>query len=233
MCEGHGSVPDRQQVKAFTDVIDKFISEHPEKIIAVHCTHGYNRTGFLIVTYMVTRLNYQVDDALKDFFTNRPPGIYREQYVKELIKRHGGDIRKHFIVKPSWIKPAINGEQIKAISGSVTRIPEQLSYVDPEERRRQANRKRWTKFDEKRREKRKREKSEDRPRYSPIYRRNEHESRYEPKRTRYDDRREHSPHGRRHEHPSRREYPSYDRRHPSPERNYRSSTYYSKNSWRS
>lgn len=103
-CEGHGSVPDWKQVKTFTDIIDKFIAQNPDKIIGVHCTHGYNRTGYLIVTYLVNRMNFQIDDALKAFSNGRPPGIYREPYVKELIHRYHGDLSKHFIVTPFWVK---------------------------------------------------------------------------------------------------------------------------------
>lgn len=106
-CEGHGCVPDWKQVKTFTEIIDKFISEHPDKIIGVHCTHGYNRTGYLIISYLVNRMNYQIDDALKAFSNGRPPGIYRESYVTELIHRFGGDLSKHFIAKPFWVKKEI------------------------------------------------------------------------------------------------------------------------------
>ncbi|XP_063696578.1 mRNA-capping enzyme-like [Culicoides brevitarsis] len=166
MCEGHGSAPTPKQVQEFTDVIDKFIAENPEKIIGVHCTHGYNRTGFLIVTYMVTRLQYQVDDALKAFSSGRPPGIYREQYVNDLVRRYGGDLTKHFIVKPIWVKKSENETKPMAISEPEKRseIPrleyQQRSFTQrhtelgPDERRKLAARRRWKEFDRKRREKR-------------------------------------------------------------------------------
>uniref|UniRef100_A0A336KLB6 CSON013075 protein n=1 Tax=Culicoides sonorensis TaxID=179676 RepID=A0A336KLB6_CULSO len=104
-CEGHGSVPDWKQIKTFTDIVDNFISECPDEIIGVHCTHGYNRTGYLIVSYLVNKMNFRVDDALKAFSDNRPPGIYREQYVIDLVHRYHGDINKHIIMKPFWTKP--------------------------------------------------------------------------------------------------------------------------------
>jgi hypothetical protein len=43
----------------------------------IHCTHGYNRTGFMIVSYMVERLDFAVDAALANFFEAREPGIYK------------------------------------------------------------------------------------------------------------------------------------------------------------
>lgn len=47
----------------------------------VHCTHGYNRTGFMIVAYMVEELDCDVNMAIKTFAearsSNEPCGIYK------------------------------------------------------------------------------------------------------------------------------------------------------------
>jgi atypical dual specificity phosphatase len=34
------------------------------KVVVVHCTHGLNRTGYLVVRYLVVRRGYQPADAI-------------------------------------------------------------------------------------------------------------------------------------------------------------------------
>lgn len=58
------------------------------EIIGVHCTHGFNRTGFLIASYMVEKMDCSVEAALLAFAKMRPPGIYKDDYIKELFKRY-------------------------------------------------------------------------------------------------------------------------------------------------
>lgn len=36
-------------------------------IAGVHCTHGFNRTGFLLVSYMVEEMNWGVEAAIHEF----------------------------------------------------------------------------------------------------------------------------------------------------------------------
>lgn len=33
----------------------------------VHCTHGFNRTGFLLIAFMVEKMDFSVDAALHEF----------------------------------------------------------------------------------------------------------------------------------------------------------------------
>lgn len=87
-CRGHGETPSREQTQSFIEIADQFITENPLQAIGVHCTHGYNRTGFLIVSYMVERMDCAVEAALLAFAHARPPGIYKEDYIKELFRRY-------------------------------------------------------------------------------------------------------------------------------------------------
>jgi hypothetical protein len=41
--------------------------------IAVHCHYGFNRTGFLIVAYLVEEEKWDVDRAIDEFAICRPP----------------------------------------------------------------------------------------------------------------------------------------------------------------
>ncbi|KAH8308544.1 hypothetical protein KR044_006036 [Drosophila immigrans] len=87
-CRGHGETPSLEQTRSFIELVDNFISERPFDVIAVHCTHGFNRTGFLIISYMVERMDCSVEAALAIFANTRPPGIYKQDYINELFRRY-------------------------------------------------------------------------------------------------------------------------------------------------
>lgn len=86
-CKGHGETPSKTQVKEFNQLVHNFISQYPLQSIAVHCTHGFNRTGFLIVSYLVEMLDYSLPKALDIFAESRPEGIYKHDYIMELYRR--------------------------------------------------------------------------------------------------------------------------------------------------
>lgn len=88
-CRGHGETPSQEQVSSFIELVDGFIASNSVDIIAVHCTHGFNRTGFLITSYLVEKYDFAVAAALQTFATARPPGIYKQDYINELFKRYG------------------------------------------------------------------------------------------------------------------------------------------------
>jgi hypothetical protein len=88
--------------------------KHTKKYILVHCTHGHNRTGYMIVHYLmrsqpmsVTQVSFQcflscvsqlvlfrklyvlkppllIVQAIKIFAEARPPGIYKPDYIDAL-----------------------------------------------------------------------------------------------------------------------------------------------------
>lgn len=88
MCRGHGETPSPEQTRAFIEIVDNFVREKPLDFAGVHCTHGFNRTGFLIVSYMVERMECSVDAAILAFRDARPPGIYKQDYINELFRRY-------------------------------------------------------------------------------------------------------------------------------------------------
>jgi mRNA-capping enzyme len=90
-CRGHGETPSVEATKTFIDICNKFVAQHPTEIIAVHCTHGFNRTGFLVCAFLVEAFDWSVDMAVNSFITARKPGIYKEAYLKELFRRYAGD----------------------------------------------------------------------------------------------------------------------------------------------
>ncbi|KAJ5084628.1 hypothetical protein NUU61_009207 [Penicillium alfredii] len=60
----------------------------PRPLVGVHCHYGYNRTGFLIVCYLIERLGFGVQDAIDEFNRCRPPGIRHGHFVDTLFVRY-------------------------------------------------------------------------------------------------------------------------------------------------
>ncbi|CAH2104976.1 unnamed protein product [Euphydryas editha] len=108
-CRGHKETPSDDQIKYFITVVKMFLDKNPEGIIGVHCTHGFNRTGFLIVAYMVDELGCSLKGALMEFANKRLPGIYKQDYINELFKRYD-DIEDTIEApqRPSWCNEEID-----------------------------------------------------------------------------------------------------------------------------
>lgn len=87
-CRGHSETPSEEQTKTFIQVCKNFIAQNPLEIIGIHCTHGFNRTGFCIVSYLVETDGTSVDAGLVEFSSARPPGIYKADYIQELYRRY-------------------------------------------------------------------------------------------------------------------------------------------------
>lgn len=60
----------------------------PRPLVGVHCHYGYNRTGFLIVCYLIERRGFGVQDAIDEFNKCRPPGIRHEHFIDTLFVRY-------------------------------------------------------------------------------------------------------------------------------------------------
>lgn len=66
-CQGREGAPDASTVDLFLKICKAYIQQHPKEIIGVHCTHGFNRTGFMIVSYLVNELDWSVEAAVNEF----------------------------------------------------------------------------------------------------------------------------------------------------------------------
>ncbi|XP_052235215.1 mRNA-capping enzyme-like [Dreissena polymorpha] len=88
-CRGHGETPSKEQTIEFIQLCARFKNQKPLEMIGVHCTHGFNRTGFLIIAYIVERMDWSVDAAVQLYAQARPPGIYKQDYLQELFHRYG------------------------------------------------------------------------------------------------------------------------------------------------
>ena len=87
--------PSRDTVREFINIIDTHIAENyngvyrSDHVVGVHCHYGFNRTGFIIVSYLVERGGMNVEDAIEMFRDGRAPGIRHDYFLVELRKRYG------------------------------------------------------------------------------------------------------------------------------------------------
>ncbi|CEG40241.1 mrna-capping enzyme-like [Plasmopara halstedii] len=115
--EGFSRPPDVRDVAKFVVIVDDFIARKPDGIIAVHCTHGLNRTGYLIVTYMVKRLGYTVTGALEAFKEARPPGLIKHMYVKDLYQTLGEGEEIILPTLPDWAGSKYGDREVRKPDG--------------------------------------------------------------------------------------------------------------------
>lgn len=88
-CRGHGECPSAEVTAMFIRLCEHFLERNPTELIGVHCTHGFNRTGFLVCAYLVEKLDWSIEAAVAAFAQARSPGIYKSDYLKELFRRYG------------------------------------------------------------------------------------------------------------------------------------------------
>eukprot|EP01059_Diplonema_ambulator_P015768 TRINITY_DN2696_c0_g3_i1.p1 TRINITY_DN2696_c0_g3~~TRINITY_DN2696_c0_g3_i1.p1 ORF type:complete len:429 (+),score=67.04 TRINITY_DN2696_c0_g3_i1:51-1289(+) len=70
-------------ILSFVRVADEMLRNNQNGIIAVHCTDGYNLTGFSICSYLIHK-GYKPEDALQLFAESRSPGIYHSCLIDYL-----------------------------------------------------------------------------------------------------------------------------------------------------
>ncbi|XP_071793573.1 uncharacterized protein [Asterias amurensis] len=88
--EGH-IIPAERIVQRFTRIVQDFTRNHSNNgfCIGVHCTHGINRTGYLICRYMVENLGFTSSDALIAFADARGHKVERQNYIDDLHRISG------------------------------------------------------------------------------------------------------------------------------------------------
>jgi pimeloyl-ACP methyl ester carboxylesterase/protein-tyrosine phosphatase len=86
--------PQPDEVKVFIDLVDRVRAEKKPGLIAVHCHYGFNRTGFFLVSYLIERLGYRVEDAIDLFQQARPPGIRHSHFIDALHVRYCHGLKK-------------------------------------------------------------------------------------------------------------------------------------------
>lgn len=121
-CPGQDSVPDAESVDRFISEVVEFTSQ-AGKYAVVHCTHGHNRTGYMIVHFLVRNQSVSVSEAIATFAQARPPGIYRQKYVEALYDFYFQSKPEHFDCPetPEWKRDSDQDNEVVAPSGNLTR----------------------------------------------------------------------------------------------------------------
>ncbi|VDM36146.1 unnamed protein product [Hydatigera taeniaeformis] len=101
--EGH-LIPNPTTVKRFMEILRSVTEDFPGTMtmskrsyvggtIAVHCTHGVNRTGYLICRYLIDVLGWSADEAIEVFFnpSSTPLGGFA---VSEFARARGHAIER-------------------------------------------------------------------------------------------------------------------------------------------
>ncbi|ALC40710.1 CG13197 [Drosophila busckii] len=85
MIPGHRT-PQRWMSEKFCEHVSEFLEANSDndKLIGVHCTHGVNRTGYLICYFMITKLNMSPELAMEAFAAARGHPIERQNYTQSL-----------------------------------------------------------------------------------------------------------------------------------------------------
>jgi len=80
-------IPSDWIIKMFCSKVAKFEEKNKENnsIILVHCTHGLNRTGFLVCNYLIRNKGFTATKAVDCFEKARGHKISREAYIDELL----------------------------------------------------------------------------------------------------------------------------------------------------
>jgi len=85
---GGGKLPAENVVANFFSKVDEFMQNRQEgQILGVHCTHGLNRTGYLVCCYLIDRLGLSSDKAIAEFDRSRGESQARQHFLAALRRR--------------------------------------------------------------------------------------------------------------------------------------------------
>ena len=86
---GHGALPSEGHVRSFIKHTKRVLAKSPDSTIITHCTHGHNRTGYMICSYLIREMRMGAQEAIRLFAEARPPGIYKAFYIDALCYQTG------------------------------------------------------------------------------------------------------------------------------------------------
>lgn len=120
------AVPLQQYVDRFFEVVDYYLDTHKEddSLIGVHCTHGVNRTGYMLCRYLIQRLGYSYEEAVNAVGTARGHMIERSPYLASLRTHRD-------IVKKKTIRGDLEEGKSKMPKKSVVKTPKKVEQPRP------------------------------------------------------------------------------------------------------
>ncbi|XP_053320559.1 RNA/RNP complex-1-interacting phosphatase [Spea bombifrons] len=80
-------IPNDEVIFQFKCIVKQFLRENSdnEKLIGVHCTHGLNRTGYLVCRYLIDVADMVPSEAIEKFNKSRGHSIERKNYIDDLM----------------------------------------------------------------------------------------------------------------------------------------------------
>ena len=111
--------PSRDELASVAAVVAAASPLPPDRpFVALHCSYGFNRTGFITVALLVEAHGLGVREALAAFAEARPPGIRHGKFVEELVRRYGDE---HDTLPPLPSSPgASHSGAVSPRSGAMT-----------------------------------------------------------------------------------------------------------------
>ncbi|XP_062290333.1 RNA/RNP complex-1-interacting phosphatase [Scomber scombrus] len=100
---GH-EIPSDDKILSFKRAVHGFLQDNADndKLIGVHCTHGLNRTGYLICRYLIDVDGMDPKEAIQLFNSSRGHNIERQNYIDDLQR---GDKRSNEGMEESEQEP--------------------------------------------------------------------------------------------------------------------------------
>lgn len=87
--EGH-ALPSSKQLDHIARDIEAVFDANAQAHVVIHCTHGHNRTGYVIAHFLCSRRKRPLHEVLAELAHIRPPGLWRAEYVRALHDEFGG-----------------------------------------------------------------------------------------------------------------------------------------------
>ena len=83
-------LPPQEVIDQVQDVAREFWERKPDSYICLHCCYGFNRTGFVMCSYLCQVHGMGVEESLESFARARAPGVKHKKFVEALQARYGG-----------------------------------------------------------------------------------------------------------------------------------------------
>jgi len=77
------NIPKPAILNEILDTMDELIKN--DKVIGIHCTHGINRTGYIVCCYLVKRLGWEPANALAAFKNARGFPLEHQDYIDAVL----------------------------------------------------------------------------------------------------------------------------------------------------
>ncbi|KAM4719639.1 RNA/RNP complex-1-interacting phosphatase-like [Anableps anableps] len=127
---GH-EVPSDETILSFKRAVHSFLRDNKDndKLIGVHCTHGLNRTGYMICRYLIDVDGMDPTEAVELFNSSRGCAIERQNYLEDL---HHGPKRSNEGIEKSD-QEAQRGQAVHrlTLTTSDSRADSQAAFRDP------------------------------------------------------------------------------------------------------